>query len=322
MDDRIGSNWLDVRVQAIRLEAPAVRSLELRRLDGRSLPAFTAGAHLDVQLPDAAERSYSLLNDPAETDRYVIAVKREVASRGGSAFMCDSVRVGDELRIMLPANRFILDEDAVSSVFIAGGIGITPLLSMIRRLESLKRQWMLFYSCSSHETAPFLDTLQALQSESGRVVIRIGVDRDVPRFDLAKIVASQAPGTHFYCCGPIAMLQAFEVATGSVEPSHVHLEYFTSDKATAAGGFEVVLARSGRTVRIPESQTILETLLAEGMSLPRSCMEGVCGTCETVVLEGVPDHRDHVLSAREKRSNRKMIICRSGYIGDRLVLDL
>jgi vanillate O-demethylase ferredoxin subunit len=118
------------------------------------------------------------------------------------------------------------------------------------------------------------------------------------------------------------MLKAFETAAGGLPPERVHVEYFSADAPVADGGFEVVLARTGRTVKIPHNKTILETLLAEGMSLPRSCMEGVCGTCETVVLEGVPDHRDQVLSQRERRSNRKMIICRSGCIGDRLVLDL
>ena len=322
MDDRTGSDWLDVQVQAIRLEAACVRSFELRRPDGLALPAFTAGTHLDVQLPDAAERSYSLLSDPAETDRYVIAVKREAESRGGSAFLCDKVGVGDRLRIRVPANRFALDESAALSVFIAGGIGITPILSMIRRLESLKRHWLLFYSCGSQETAPFLGDLRALDQPPGRIKYRIGNDPGTPRFDLAGIVASHPCGTHYYCCGPVTMLKAFEVATATLPSACMHLEYFTSDQSAAEGGFDVVLARSGRTVRIPQSRTILETLLADGMSLPRSCMEGVCGTCETVVLEGVPDHRDHVLSAREKRSNRKMIICRSGCIGDRLVLDL
>ena len=312
---------LEVQVRAIRLEARAIRSFELVASGGSPLPAAQPGAHIDIVLPDGGERSYSLVEFSPDGALYLVAVQREAESRGGSAFLCDTVRVGDLLRIKPPINNFPLAETAELSVLVAGGIGLTPILSMIRRLDQLGLAWVLFFAARSRAEAPFLDVLAALEARApGRVYLRFG-DEAGDRFDLAAIL-SQAPGTHFYCCGPARMLKAFEEAALHVPPDHVHVEYFVADAPVAAGGFEVVLARSGRSVWIPRDKTILETLLAEGMSVPRSCMEGVCGTCETVVLEGVPDHRDQVLSPRERRSNRKMIICRSGCIGDRLVLDL
>jgi len=314
---------ISVRVQAVRLEAEGIFSFELRPLAGETLPTFSAGAHLDLILPSGLERSYSLLNPSSETGRYVIAVKREAESRGGSAFLCEILRVGDVIGIKPPLNTFELDESAIKTVFIGGGIGITPLLSMMHRLDEVGRPWQLFFSASRQSEVPFLGEITAFERRSpGRTTMWFGDSTQQDRFVIDQVIAGFPPGTHFYCCGPARMLRAFQQATTLLPPDHVHSEYFTSDQPVALGGFEVVLARSGKAFRIPADKTILETLLAEGMNLPRSCMQGVCGTCETVVLEGVPDHRDHVLSERERRSNRKMMICRSGCIGDRLVLDL
>ena len=314
---------IDVQVRAIRLEAEAVWSFELRATGGSALPPFTAGAHLDVMLPDGGERSYSLLNAPSERHRYMIGVRRAPDGRGGSIFLCDSVRVGDLLRIKAPTNGFPLVENAPHSVLIAGGIGITPLLSMLRRLQETRSSWQLFVAARSRVAAPFLEELDALVAEqAGRIVMQFDDEGGAPGLDLGGIISGQPMNVHFYCCGPAPMLEAFTAAAAARPASHVHVEYFAAAAPVAAGGFDIVLAKSGRTIRIAPDRTILETLLAEGMDLPRSCMEGVCGTCETGVLEGVPDHRDQVLSARERRSNSKMMICRSGCIGDRLVLDL
>lgn len=318
---------LTLRVHSITYEASDVRSFELRDPEGASLPAFTAGAHLDLRLPGGLERSYSLI-DPGTGDRdlcrYRFAVQRAVESRGGSAHLFEQVSVGDLVEVLPPSNNFELVEAAPLSVFIAGGIGVTPLWSMVQRLEQLGGQWRLYYVCRTRKRAAFFDSLLALERiESGRVFVRFDDGAESAQLDIAATIAAQPAGVHFYCCGPSGLLKAFEAATQHLPPTQVHLEYFAAAQAPAAGGFEVVMNRSGATIAVPADKTILETLLACGYSdLPRSCMSGVCGTCETAVLEGQPDHRDEVLSDSEKASNRKMMICCSGSLGPRLVLDL
>jgi ferredoxin-NADP reductase len=314
---------MTVRVFACRLEAEGVFSLDLRPHAPATLPPFTAGAHIDVLLPDGQERSYSLLNAPGQTSVYSIAVKRQAESRGGSAYMCDVVRVGDILQVKPPSNNFPLAETAPSTLLIAGGIGITPFLSMMHRLDQIGRPWKLFYAAATAGNAAFGEAVAAFEArQPGRVTRHFDDAPGAQPIDLGKIIAAAPAGTHVYCCGPTPMMKAFERAAAVLPPAQVHMEYFSATEDAAEGGFEVLLAKSGRTVRIPRNKTILETLLLEGMDLPRSCMEGVCGTCETVVLDGIPDHRDQVLSPRERRSNTKMMICRSGSIGPRLVLDL
>jgi vanillate O-demethylase ferredoxin subunit len=314
---------LTLRVQAIRYEAHDIRSFELRSPEGARLPPSTAGAHVDIRLPGDLERSYSLLNPDDEPLSYRIAVQRSPRSRGGSAYLFDRLQVGDTVEVVPPSNSFPLHEEAPSSVLIGGGIGITPLWAMIQRLEVLARPWRLYYACRTRPRGAFLEDLALLERAApGRVVTVFDSEPGQSALSVAQIVASQPVQTHLYCCGPAGMLHAFEQATASRPPETVHTEYFASDQAPAHGGFEVVLARSNQVVFVPVDKTILETLLALGRDVPRSCMSGVCGTCETVVLEGTPDHRDHVLSTRERAANRKMMICCSGSIGKRLVLDL
>jgi ferredoxin-NADP reductase len=318
-----GSSWMSLRVQVIRYEARDVRSFELRAPDGAALPPFTAGAHIDVLLPGGMERSYSLLNPADPAASYRIGVQRNPDSRGGSAYLIDRVRVGDLLQVTAPSNSFVLREDVPLTVMIAGGIGITPLWAMTQRLESLGRHWKLYYACRTRDRAAFLTELQQLeQSAPGRVVMTFDAEPGQSPLPLAQIVATQPADAHLYCCGPASLLKAFEQAAASRPAESVHTEYFASDQAPARGGFEVVLQHSGRTVLVPENRSILETLLALGHDVPHSCMSGVCGSCETIVLEGRPDHRDHVLSAREKARNQKMMICCSGSLDKRLVLDL
>ncbi len=305
------------------MEADGIYSFELRSCDGGALPAFTAGAHIDVLMPGGIERSYSLISTPDEKHRYVIAVARDPASRGGSAFMCDTLRPGDRITVSYPANTFPLVETGAHSVLIAGGIGITPIWSMVRRLEALQRSWALFYAARAESKAALLDGVRDLmRAYPDRVIVAFDQEPGQTTLDIAGIVAAQPAPTHFYCCGPSGMLKAFETATADRDRAFVHIERFAADAAPARGGFDVVLAKSGRTIFVPPDQTILETLLAAGLNTPRSCMQGVCGTCETFVLDGVPDHRDAVLSKRERASNAKMMICCSGCIGERLVLDL
>lgn len=319
MDDTL----LELRVHAITYEADGIFSFDLRRKDGSELPLFTAGAHLDVHIGPEMNRSYSLINLQDERHRYVIAVSRDAASRGGSKFMCETVRTGDVLRIRPPSNTFALIENATESIFIGGGIGVTPLLGMIRRLEAIGARWSLHYAARTRYLAAFQAEFAALERiRPGRVHITFDHEPGQAKIDLSAIVAGAGPDAHLYCCGPTGLLQAFEAAATGRAPEHVHTEYFTATQEAARGGFEVVLKRSNRTVFIPPDRSILRTLLDEGYQITHSCTEGVCGTCETRVLEGVPDHRDTVLSAREKASNKMMMICCSGSKTDRLVLDL
>jgi len=307
----------------VTYEAEDIRSFEFRSPDEVSLPPYTAGAHVDLRLPGGIERSYSLLDSGGPLNRYRVAVQRAAESRGGSAFMFDGLKVGDIVQVTRPANSFELDELAPLTVLIGGGIGITPLSCMIQRLEALGKEWRLYYASRTRSRAAFLSSFAKLErSAAGRVTMVFDQEPGQKMLDLPAVIGAHPPGTHFYCCGPARMLKAFEQATSGLPPECVHVEYFASDQAPAKGGFEVELARSGTLIFVPENKTILETLLARGMDVPRSCMSGVCGTCETAVIEGTPDHRDHVLSARERASNRKMMICCSGSLSPRLVLDL
>jgi ferredoxin-NADP reductase len=312
-----------VMVHAVRYEADGVLSYEMRALDRSAMPAFTAGAHIDLALPNGLSRSYSLINHSDERDRYVIAVNKDPNSRGGSKYICDNIHPGTILDITSPSNTFRLADDALFSVFIGGGIGITPLLCMIRRMEQLKRDWRLFYAARIRKRAPFLDEFAKLeQAIAGRVTITFDHEPGNRMLDIAAIIRGQPAGAHFYCCGPGGMLKAFEDATQTLPHELLHSECFSSDVAKAQGGYEIVLARSKKAFWVGPGRTILSTLLENGITVPRSCLEGVCGTCETVVLEGTPDHRDKVLSVRERASNKKMMICCSGSIGERLVLDI
>ena len=314
---------LEVRVKSVTFEAERINSYELRPLAGGTLPPFTAGAHVDVHLPHGATRSYSLINPEGEVHRYVIGVALDAASAGGSRYMHESVRPGDRLTISPPANNFALAEDAELSILIAGGIGITPIFCMVQRLTALGRPWQLHYSARTREVAAFLEPIEALRGDGSSVAFNFDYEPGGKMLDVGAIVAAAPAAAHLYCCGPTGMLEAFERATEGRPKDRVHVEYFSSKRAKArAGGFTVVLAKSNRSVFVEEGKTILETLMETGMNPYHSCMEGVCGTCETRVLEGTPDHRDMVLNDAERASNKTMMICCSGAKTPELVLDL
>lgn len=319
---------IQVQIRAIRYEAQGILSYELRPppgSEGAELPPFTAGAHVDVHLRDGMVRSYSLLNDDAERGRYVIAVNKDPNGRGGSRYMHEALKAGDSLAISAPRNNFALDEEGRHSIMIAGGIGITPLWSMVQKLERLERSWELHYSARTRQHAALLDRLEQLRPDARRRVhVNFDHEPGARMLDLAAIVSASAPDAHFYCCGPTGMLKAFEEATASRDARFVHLEHFggAAAAASAQGGFTVHLARAGRDVAVPAGSSILDALLAAGVDVAHSCMEGVCGSCEVAVLEGVPEHRDLVLTRVEKEKNRSIMVCCSGCKGERLVLDL
>lgn len=314
---------IDLRLRQIRLEADDICSYEfVAAAPGAALPAFTAGAHIDLQLPQNRVRSYSLVNPPHDGGHYVVAVQRETAGRGGSAWMHDSLRVGQVLQASAPASDFVLHETAEESVFIAGGIGITPLLSMIARLDALGRAWRLHYASRAPQVAAFADTLAALDRGRGRVEYRYSSNR-AERLDIAAIVGRAGPGVHLYCCGPVRMIDAFIEAGAGRAADTVHYERFAAADAPAVeGGFEVVLQRSGRRVAVEAGKTILDTLLDHGVAVPYACSSGICGTCLTGVVSGVPDHRDEFLGPEEKQAGQSMLVCCSGSKSPVLVLDL
>ncbi|SFJ31238.1 PDR/VanB family oxidoreductase [Bradyrhizobium sp. cf659] len=313
---------LELRVKRISYEADRINSYELAAPDGRDLVPFTAGAHIDLHLPNGMIRSYSLVNNQHERHRYVIAVNRELAGRGGSQFVHDNLRVGDIVRVSKPRNNFALCEEAEHSLLIAGGIGITPLLSMARRLDALGRSFELVYAARTRSAAAFLDEIEALRW-NGHLRLDFDDERSGQVFDLAAIVRQAPAQAHLYCCGPQPMLQAFETATADRPADRVHVEYFQAKNPPAmTGGFEVKLARSNRTIAVKAGKTILDALLDAGIAANYACSEGVCGTCETRVLDGIPDHRDQFLSGEDQASNKTMMICCSGVKSATLVLDL
>lgn len=315
---------LTVRVNSIKPEAPGISAIELVPVAGGSLPPFTAGAHVDLHLANGMVRSYSLVNPQDESHRYVVAVANDPASRGGSRFIHDTLRAGDTLQIGAPRNNFALAEQAPHTLLISGGIGITPLLCMIERLESLGRSWELYLCARSRGHAAFLERIDALAAAApARVHLNFDDESGGKFLDIAAVVSAQSPGAHLYCCGPLPMLEAFEKATAARPPQEVHVEYFTAKEGAAStGGFTVVLAKSGKTLEIQPGQTILDAVLDAKISVSFSCTEGVCGCCETAVIEGTPDHRDLVLSKEEHAANKTMMICCSGSKSAKLVLDL
>jgi len=310
---------IKVRLVAVRQAAQNTNLYDFAASDGTALPAATPGAHIDLHLPNGMIRQYSLVSARTENGIYTVGIKRDPASRGGSAYVHDHLRAGDTLLIGPPRNNFPLCRTAETSIFIAGGIGITPLWSMIEALEGDGRDWRLHYSCRTRAEALFLDTLVG----DDRVMLNFDDENGGTFLDIAGIVAAAPRGAHFYCCGPTPMLKALEAATVSVPAERVHVEYFTgTQEAAAEGGFRVVLARSGIEFDVEPGQTILQALRDHGLDVATSCEQGVCGLCETVVLEGEPDHRDEVLSEEERAAGDRMMICCSGCKGKRLVLDI
>ena len=315
---------IETRLHAITYEAQDIHSFELRRPDGAPLPAFAAGAHIDLYLGNGMVRSYSLVNPQGETHRYVVGIQRDPNSRGGSRYVHDNLKVGSKLTIGAPRNNFPLAESAPHSAFFAGGIGVTPMYCMVQRMAQIKASWQLFYSCRTPGHAAYHDGIEALGKASGQQVV-FNYDQ-IPggkMLDLKAIIAGMAPTTHLYCCGPLPMLAAFEEACKGRPEGTVHVEYFSArDEAATGGGYKVVLARSGKTVFVPEGKTLLDALLDAGENAPYSCMEGVCGSCETKVISGTPDHRDMILTDSERKANKTMMICCSGSKSAELVLDL
>jgi ferredoxin-NADP reductase len=314
----------EIRIHGISWAARGIHAYELRPVSGSSLPAFTAGSHIDLYLRNGLVRSYSLVNPQGETHRYVIAVNKDANTRGGSSHVHDALRVGDLLTIGAPRNNFELAESAPHSVLIAGGIGVTPLYCMMQRLTEIRASWQLYYSARTREVMPFQDEIRALSERSGaKALLNFDHEPGSKMLDLAAIVREAPAGAHLYCCGPIPMLEAFEKACVGIPPERRHVEYFSAKEAPATtGGFTAVLQRSNKRVFVPEGKTLLDALRDAGINVPFSCTEGVCGTCETSVISGTPDHRDLILTESERAAGKTMMVCVSGSKSAELVLDL
>ena len=318
------AHLIDARLVNIEDVARDTKLYTFQRAEGGPLPAYKPGSHIDLHLPNGLLRQFSLVVPNSDPQSYVVGVKKDAASRGGSRYIIEEMKVGDRIKISAPRNNFPLMENAEHVVLIAGGIGITPIWCMTQQLIALARPWTLHYSCRCREDMAFLDALNTLDPQS--VHLHFDDEADGKFLDLAAAIAAAPANAHFYCCGPNPMLKAFEAAAASRPRSNVHVEYFTpKDEAAAAtgtGGFWVELARSGEEYFIPEGKKILEVLFDAGVDVDYSCELGICGACETRIISGVPIHHDSVLSEEEQATNEKVMICCCGCATERLVLDM
>ncbi|MEU5295928.1 PDR/VanB family oxidoreductase [Streptomyces umbrinus] len=300
------------------LAAEGVLALTLRHPLGEELPAWEPGAHIDVVLGPDLERQYSLCGDPADRRSWRVAVLREPDGRGGSAHVHGQLEAGGKVRVRGPRNHFAL-QPSPRYRFVAGGIGITPILPMLAEAEASGAEWTLLYGGRTRNSMAFVEELSPYGDK-----VRIAPQDEAGLLDLAAELGTPQPGTLVYCCGPGPLLDAVEERCAQWPKGSLHVERF-QPKVQETGAdteFEVVLERSGRTLTVPADVSVLDTVRSAGVEVLFSCTEGTCGTCETDVLEGTPDHRDSVLTDEERETGETMLICVSRCRGKRLVLDL
>ncbi|MBX9872978.1 MAG: PDR/VanB family oxidoreductase [Burkholderiaceae bacterium] len=316
---------LQVRVARKAVEAQDIVTLELVAVDGQALPAFSAGSHVDVQLPNGITRQYSLCNDPQETHRYQIGVLRDAASRGGSAAVHDLVKEGDVLTISAPRNHFGLAHEAKKHLLLAGGIGVTPILCMAERLANTGADFAMHYATRAPERTAFRQRIAA-SAFASRVQFHYDNGDAAQKLDLQALLSQPQAGTHLYVCGPKGFMDAvLNTARAAGWPeAQIHYEFFGAEvaKSDSDASFEIKLASSGRIVMVPKDQTVVQALAAAGVDVMISCEQGVCGTCLTRVLEGVPDHKDSYLTPEEQAANDQFTPCCSRSKTPLLVLDL
>jgi len=308
----------EVIVRALRYEAPGVLSLELVPTNGKPLPPFEPGAHIDLHLPGNIMRQYSLCGDPNDTSRYRVGI-RSVSDGLSSQFVHRKLRPGEVIKVSAPRNNFPLI-DADRYLFVAGGIGVTPLIPMMQAASARNKPWTLLY-CNKRDTdAPFLDEIRALGGTLSLHSSEAGT-----RLDVQQRLGQVEENTVVYCCGPERLMTAVEEATAAWPADTVRFEWFTPRSRPAdevSGSFEVVCEQSGLTVTVPPEKSVLEALNDAGIPVPCSCQQGICGTCEVRVIDGEVDHRDSILSSSERAANQTMMTCVSRAKGARLVLDI
>jgi len=300
--------------------ADGIHLIEFRDPGGLPLPQFSAGAHITVRVPNGLLRKYSLCNDPGKRNVYQVAVKREANGRGGSSTLIDTVKAGDELMVAPPVNDFALPQRAQDFLFIAGGIGITPIMAMIREVQAQGKRFRLFYCTRSPETTAFTQELAAPEF-AGKVVIHHDHGDPTCSLDLKPILAERRNREHLYCCGPRPLMEAVRRMTDHWSSTAVHFEAFSEAETHKADDkpFRVQLARTGKVVEVPVTKTILEVLRENGLDVPSSCETGTCGTCRTKMLAGEADHRDLVLAEHERADH--IMICVSRARSDEITLD-
>lgn len=315
----------NVRVTAVEQATPLIKRFTLARDDGAAMPAFTGGSHIIVQMQGADgsqfSNAYSLMSDPRDTRSYQIGVRLEEQSKGGSAFMHQQVEVGSTLTISSPNNLFALDPTAGRHVLIAGGIGITPFLAQLHELEGGDTDYELHYAFRSPEHGAFQDDLSS-GPHAGRT--RFYIDSLGRKLDLAALCAGLTEDAHLYVCGPKPLIDAViaAAAKAGIAEQRVHWEQFAATPATGAA-FTVVLARSGQELLVEEGMTILQAIQkSKAANVECLCREGVCGTCETRIIDGEAEHFDQYLSDEEKAAQQSLMVCVSRAKSARLVLDL
>ncbi len=315
----------NVRVTAVEQATPLIKRFTLARDDGAAMPAFTGGSHIIVQMQGADgsqfSNAYSLMSDPRDTRSYQIGVRLEEQSKGGSAFMHQQVEVGSTLTISSPNNLFALDPTAGRHVMIAGGIDITPFLAQLHELEGGDTDYELHYAFRSPEHGAFQDDLSS-GPHAGRT--RFYIDSLGRKLDLAALCAGLTDDAHLYVCGPKPLIDAViaTAAKAGIAERRVHWEQFAATPATGAA-FTVVLARSGQELLVEEGMTILQAIQkSKAANVECLCREGVCGTCETRIIDGEAEHFDQYLSDEEKAAQQSLMVCVSRAKSARLVLDL
>ena len=316
------ARWQSTFVSRLQRRSSRVIVVELAPATDVPLAGFTAGAHVDLLLPEAQVRSYSLMNPPQHASCYQLGILQVAEGRGGSRYLHAHLREGDPLRVSLPRNAFPLHEQAGLSVLVAGGIGITPLLCMARHLAARGRPVQLYYAARSRQDAVFLEDVTQL----GIALTCLFDDECGGPPDLLPLLAAHPPGTHFYCCGPGPMLDAFGLACQRLCLAHAHMERFSPPSnlpdRSPGKGYEVVLARSRRHLHCDGRESLLAFLLRHGVAIPNGCQQGVCGSCVTRVTSGEVDHRDGILSNHERQQLQLMLPCVSGCHSARLELDI
>ncbi len=326
MSQQMIRQWLKVKVVSKREEARDICSFELADPAGRSLPPFGAGGHIDVEVSDQLIRQYSLCNHPGDHHRYLIAVLKDPNTRGGSLAMHERFKEGDLLNISEPKNHFPLAASAKKSLLFAGGIGVTPILCMAERLAQTGAEFEFHYCARSLDRMAFVERIKQ-SAFATKASLHLDDGPEAQKLDIKRVLAKPQPDVHIYVCGPTGFMNwVLKTAEDNHWPEEqVHREYFAAaaqPAGLAAGEFEVQIASTGATYLVPANKSITSLLREQGIDIPTSCEEGVCGTCLTRVLEGVPDHRDLFLSSKEQARNDQMLPCCSRAKSSKLVLDL
>ncbi len=315
---------IELQVKKIKESPNDVSRYELVSSDGQDLPSFVPGAHIDLFTGPGLRRSYSLAGDPAVRNRYVLGIRREKPSRGGSEWLLDHLAVGDHVSASLPANNFSLDRQATHHTLIAGGIGITPMMAMGHLLMREGASCHLHFCAPDERSAPFLDEIREIFDD--KLTLHFDGGDSTQGIDLPSVLKDPSPKEHVYVCGPPGLVASVRAQASHWPPGSVHWEQFSASpvsKTKSNEAFTVLLSRQQVRLEVPPDQSILDVVRSAGIEVESSCEDGLCGCCRTRLLGGVPEHRDMVLTDSEKAIGDEMMICISrGKAGETLVLDL